>query len=279
MDAAAKRRSDIPSAFGALLRHWRSLRRQSQLELALSTNVSQRHLSFLESGRAQPSRAMVLRLAEALNVPIRERNALLHAAGFSAVFNRTGLSEPAMAPVRDALELMLGHHDPYPALVVDRDWNLLMANGALQRLLGLAGNPESMFATVCGDGPRNVYRLSFHPAGLRPFIANWDEMAAHLLQRLARETAATGSDTGHALLEELLAYPDIPDQWQGVVMDEPLNPVLPLELTLGGLHLRLFSVIATFGTPQDVTTDELRIESFFPADDATARALRGMADN
>lgn len=272
-----QRRQSVPSAFGGLLRHWRASRRQSQLELALATDVSQRHVSFLESGRARPSRAMVMRLAEALDVPIRERNALLHAAGFSAAFSRSDLSAPAMAPVRDALRFMLDHHEPYPAIVVDREWNLVMTNTGLPRLFGLVGDLEEAVAATCGDGPANVYRLTFHPAGLRPYISNWSQVAPHLLQRLMRQATDTGSEASQALLEALLADPSLPRQWGGPAFDEPLEPVLPLELSVAGHALRLFSVISTFGTPQDVTTDELRVESFFPADETTARVLQDLA--
>lgn len=274
---AARRRNGLPSAFGGLLRHWRTSRRLSQLELALATDVSQRHVSFLESGRARPSRGMVMRLSEALCVPIRERNALLHAAGFSAAFGRSDLSAPAMTPVREALRFMLDHHEPYPAIVVDREWNLVMTNQGLPRLFGLVGDLEQAVAATCGDRPANVYRLTFHPAGLRPYIANWSQVAPHLLQRLMRQATDTGSEASHALLEELLGDGSLPRHWGGPAFDEPLEPVLSLELAVAGHALRLFSVISTFGTPQDVTTDELRVESFFPADETTAAVLRRLA--
>lgn len=275
--AAAEVRREARPPFAQLLRGWRDARKLSQLELALGSRISQRHLSFLESGRARPSREMVLQLAEALEVPLRERNTLLTAAGFAAIYRQSDLGSPAMAAVRDALRLMLEHHEPNPATVVDRDWNLLMRNAAAQRLLGLAGDAEAIWRRVCPDGVHNVLRLTFHPEGLRPYIANFDEAAPVLLNRTRREAAACGSASLLKLLDEVLAYPGIPESWRAPDWQAPPPPVLPLELAKDGLRLRLFSTITTFGTPQDITTDELRVESFFPADAATAERLRQMA--
>lgn len=275
--AAAEVRREARPPFARLLRGWRDARKLSQLELALGSRISQRHLSFLESGRARPSREMVLQLAEALEVPLRERNTLLTAAGFAAIYRQSDLGSPAMAAVRDALRLMLEHHEPNPATVVDRDWNLLMRNDAAQRLLGLAGDAEAIWRRVCPDGVHNVLRLTFHPEGLRPYIANFDEAAPVLLNRTRREAAACGSASLLKLLDEVLAYPGIPEAWRAPDWQAPPPPVLPLELAKDGLRLRLFSTITTFGTPQDITTDELRVESFFPADAATAERLRQMA--
>ncbi len=250
---------------------------RSQLELALDTAVSQRHLSFLESGRARPSRHMVLHLAEALDVPLRERNALLRAAGYSDLFRQRDLDSADMAPVRQALELMLSHHEPNPALVVDRDWNVLMTNTALERLIGLVGDLEQFWQQTCGDGPRNIMRLTFHSAGLRPLLANWADVAPVLLLRLQREAAATGSPLLNSLLEELHADPDIPRHWREPDLDQPLPPVIPLVVSVHGASIRLFSMISTFGTPQDITTDEVRLETFFPADPDTATLLQALA--
>lgn len=274
---AAEVRREARPPFARLLRTWRDARKLSQLELALASRISQRHLSFLESGRARPSREMVLQLAEALEVPLRERNALLTAAGFAAMYRETDLAAVAMAPVREALELMLAHHEPNPATVVDRDWNLLMRNAAARRVLGLAGDEAALWQRVCPDGRHNVLKLIFHPAGLRPYVVNFDEAAPVLLNRTRREAAACGSVALMKLLDEVLAYPGIPDAWRVPDWQAPPPPVLPLELARDGLRLSLFSTITTFGTPQDITTDELRVESFFPADEASAALLRQLA--
>ena len=279
MDAMREGAAGAASSFGALLRQWRGMRRLSQLQLALDTDVSQRHVSFLESGRARPSRRMVLQLAETLDVPVRERNALLQAAGYSALYRHSDLTATEMAPVSAALKLLLAHHEPFPAMVVDRDWNLLDANPALGRLLAVMGDVEQTWARVCGEGPRNVMRLTFHGEGLRPLIVNWDEAAPMLLRRLQREVAATGSEAGQSLLADLYADPGIARQWQAPDLERPLEPVVPLELMLGDLRLRLFTMISTFGTPQDVTTDEIRVESLFPVDAPTRDLLRALSDD
>lgn len=266
----------LENGFGELLRQWRAARKLSQLELALQCNVSQRHISFMESGRSRPSRAMVLQLAEALDVPLRERNAILHSAGYAGVFRQRDLVAAEMAPVRDALQMMLDHHEPYPAMVVDRDWNLLMHNGMFPLLFDLIGGWEAAWQRTCGDGARNVMRLTFHSEGLRANIANWDAVAPLLLQRMRREATATCSEALGQLLRELLADPSIPREWHAPDIERALPPVLPLSITAGDLQVSLFSVISTFGTAQDVTTDEIRVESFFPADTATADLLRSL---
>jgi hypothetical protein len=219
----------------------------------------------------------VLQLSEALEVPLRERNTLLTAAGFAAMYRETELQSPAMAPVREALQLMLDHQEPNPVSVVDRGWNVLMINRAMLRVFSLAGDPTQLWQRVCGDGPHNVLKMTFHPDGFRPFIANFDEIAPELLNRTRREAAATGSQPLQQLLDEILAYPGIPEAWRAPSFETPPPPVLPLELANGQLKLKLFSMITTFGTPQDITTDELRVESFFPADAATAGVLRQLA--
>ncbi len=277
MTHAAPQTTASANGFGALLRQWRGARKLSQLELALSCNVSQRHLSFLESGRSRPSRAMVLQLAETLEVPLRERNALLQAAGYAGLFRQRDLDTTEMAPVREALRLMLDHHQPYPAVVVDRDWNLLMHNAVFPRLFELIGGWETVWQRCCGDGPRNVMRLTFHQGGLRRHIANWREVAPLMLQRLRKEAATSGSDELAALLVELGADPAIPREWHAPDIERPLPPVLPLSLDAGGAQVSLFSVIATFGTAQDITTDEIRVESFFPADKDSADLLKALA--
>lgn len=263
--------------FARLLKSWREMRKCSQLDLALTSRISQRHVSFLESGRARPSREMVLQLAEALEVPLRERNTLLNAAGFAAMYRETELKSAVMAPVREALKLMLDHHEPNPASVVDREWNLLMGNAALVRVFGLVGDVAAMWQRVCPDGAHNVLKVTFHPEGFRPYIANFDEAAPVLLNRTRREAAACGSDKLLELIDEILAYPGIPEAWRAPDWQAPPPPVLPLHLAKGDLQLKLFSMITTFGTPQDITTDELRVESFFPADAASAALLKALA--
>lgn len=264
-------------SFGALLRHWRTNRKLSQLELALESAVSQRHLSFLESGRARPSQQMVMQLSEVLEVPLRERNSLLTAAGFAPFYRERGLSERDMAPVQEALTRMLAHHDPYPAVVVDRDYDLLQENRAFTAMIGLFGEPAKVWAACCPDGRPNLLRLTFHPAGARPFIRNFDEVAPVMLQRLYRELDASHNNKALAFIEELRRDTSLPAQWITATPGAIPPPVLPLVLGRDGVELRLFSMISTFGTPYDITTDEIRVETFFPEDAATEKLLRQLA--
>jgi transcriptional regulator with XRE-family HTH domain len=261
--------------FGQLLRSARGARRLSQLQLAVEADVSQRHLSFLESGRALPSREMVLQLARALDLPLRDRNRLLVSAGYAGIYPARGLDAADMAPVRGALELLLAHHAPYPAIVVDRAWNLFMANAVVPRVFGLAGDLGAMFQRVCGSGPHNVLALLLHPDGLQPFIRNFEQVAVPLLARTARE--AVEHPHVQRVLDEVLRYPTIPARWRSLDPLRSALPVLPTELAMGGRVLRLFSMMTTFGTPLDVTTDEVRVESFFPADAASEALLRALA--
>jgi transcriptional regulator with XRE-family HTH domain len=251
--------------FKTVCRHWRQFRKLSQLDLALAANVSQRHVSWLETGRSRPSREMVLRLSEAMEVPLRARNTLLQAAGFSAAYQESGLDEATMAPVLDALNRVLEHHEPLPAIVVDRCWNVRRQNRASQRLLGALGDRTPLMK-ASGD-MLNLALLTLHPDGLRRMISNWEQAAPAFVRRLQSEARAAGDP---AVREQLQSYIELAGP---VVDDAPLTdgllPVLPLTLNLGGVTLSLFSVISTFGTPQDITTDELRIEAFFPADEAT----------
>ncbi|TAM11589.1 MAG: XRE family transcriptional regulator [Nevskiaceae bacterium] len=263
--------------FGDLMRRWRSTRKFSQLDLALTAGVSQRHVSFLESGRAAPSREMVQQLGEALDVPLRERNHLLLAAGFAPVFQERSLDHPDMAAVLDALRITLKHHEPNPAIVVDRNWNLLMANAAFERAFAVLGDLEAMWPRVCPDGKRNVLKLTFHPDGVREHIVNWREMALLMLLRTRREAESRANSVLAALVDEILDYPGIPRRWRLQDWHQAPPPILPLEFAVGDVCLRLFSMIATFDTAQDVTADELRIESFFPADDDSAAMLRSLA--
>ncbi len=263
------------SAFGLQLRHWRRQRRLSQLALALESEVSQRHVSFLESGRARPSRNMALQLAETLELPLRERNHFLAAAGYAPVYSYRSLDDRDMAPVRQALDLLLRHHEPFPAIVVDRHWNIVTQNAAMGRVLGLLGDVDALWARVCPEGGRNIMKLTLHPEGMRPLIENFAEIGACLINRCHRE--AVGDPALQGMLDEILAYPDTPSRWRKPDFSLPNSPLLTMDLRLGQMRARLFSTITTFGTPQDVTTDELRVESIFPADDRTADMLRQLA--
>lgn len=258
--------------FPGLLKAWRRKRRLSQLELALESGVSQRHLSFLESGRANPSRGMILRLGETLEVPLRERNDWLVAAGFAPVFHARPLDDPQMRQVMDAVRAMLANHEPFPALALDRAWNVRLANRPFEWLASLLG--DDVWARV-GGAERNLMRLFFHPQGVRPLVANWPAIAPLLWQRARREAEALGGQEMKAVLAELAPHQDAATL--AGAEEVALVPVLPLEMEQGGLRVSLFTVIATFGTAQDVTADELRIESFFPADEATARLFREVA--
>jgi transcriptional regulator with XRE-family HTH domain len=254
---------------GELLRKWREYRRLSQLELALQAAVSTRHLSFVETGRAMPSREMVLHLAEQLDLPLRERNRLLLAAGYAPVYAETALDAPHMAAVRGAVRQLLAGHEPYPALMVDRAWNLVDANASVA--LFTDGVAPALLAP-----PINALRVSLHPAGMAPRIANLGEWRAHLLGRLRRQIALTAGPELAALYDELRAYPcDQPEPT--VELPGPGDVVVPLRLRHGDRTLAFFSTVATFGTPLDVTVAELAIESFFPADAATAAFLRDRA--
>ena len=259
-------------SFGALLRVWRQRRRRSQLDLALDAEVSQRHLSFVESGRAAPSREVVVRLAEQLDVPLRGRNALLLAAGYAPLYPERPLDDPAMHAAQQAVELILhAHaHAPHPALAVDRHWRLIAANASVAALL--AGVADAALLAP----PVNVLRLSLHPRGLAPQIANLPEWRAHLLERLHRQVEASADAVLAALLAELTAL-DAPPACGSVAatpMPHPLGGiVVPLQLDTALGRLSLISTTTVFGTPVEVMLSELAIEAFYPADEATAERL------
>lgn len=252
---------------GSLLRDWRSRRRLSQLDLALEASVSARHLSFVETGRSKPSRELVLQLAEHLDVPLRERNALLLAAGYAPVYGERPLGDDAMAPVRGALEQLLKGHEPFPAVAVDRQWELVSANEPALALLSDGVAPELL------EPPVNTLRVSLHPAGLAPRIVNLAEYSAHLLQLVAREAVATADPALETLYRELSGYPGVASEPHA--SDPSSSLFIPLRLRAGDdTVLNLFSTIARFGTALDATVAELSVESFFPADEQTAEALR-----
>ncbi|MGY1777323.1 helix-turn-helix domain-containing protein [Geodermatophilus sp. SYSU D00804] len=245
---------------GELLRGWRQRRRLSQLDLANDAGVSARHLSFLETGRSRPSREMVLRLAERLEVPLRERNDLLLAAGFAPAYGRRGLDSPDMAAVTRALDLVLAAYEPFPALVVDRSWELVTANASVAPLLDGA-------AAHLLEPPVNVLRLSLHPEGLALRIANLPQWRAHVLHRLGREAHLTGDPQLAALHRELAALPG------GTDRSTPDGIAVPLRIRAGDTVLSFLSTVTTFGTAVDLTAAELSVEAFLPADEATAAAL------
>jgi transcriptional regulator with XRE-family HTH domain len=257
-----------PRPVGELLRQWRERRHLSQLELALLADTSSRHLSFVETGRSRPGRDLLLRLAERLEVPLRERNHLLLAGGYAPAFGQTALDAPEMAGVLAALRQVLAGHEPYPAVVVDRAWNLVEANAAVALLVG--GADPALLAP-----PVNVLRVSLHPGGMASRIVNLGEWRAHLFGRLRRQIALTADPGLAELYDELRAYPC--DQAEPEVeVPGPGDVVVPLRLRHGDRELAFLSIMASFGTPLDVTVAELAIESFFPADPGTGSALRDL---
>ncbi len=259
------------SRVGALLREWRVRRRLSQLDLALEAGVSARHLSFVETGRSRPSAEMVLHLADQLEVPLRDRNRLLLAAGHAPVYGQRDLGEPEMGPVREMVERVLEGHEPYPAVVVDRHWGMVAANRAVALL-------TQEVAEHLLEPPVNVLRATLHPEGMAPRIENLAEWRAHLLERLGRQAVATGDPALAALHEELASYPGGPAAGS---LDVAAGEIaVPLRVWAsdggggGGGLLSFISTITTFGTALDVTVSELSIESFFPADAQTAESVR-----
>ncbi len=254
-----------PSA-GTLLREWRHRRNLSQLEVANRSAISARHLSFIETGRAQPSRQMVLLLAEHLDVPLRERNHLLLAAGFAPVFGEHSLNEDDMAPVRAALERFLSAHEPYPALVVDRRWDIVAANRGIAYIT--RGVADDLLAL-----PANALRIALHPRGLAPRISNFAEWSGYLLARLRHDIEATRDPSLEALYNELIAYPGVAIKHDRAGSQNPSDILLIHELRVDGAPLALFSTLTTFGTARDLTLAELTIEAFYPADSSTAEVL------
>src|SRR5215467_12530570 len=250
---------------GDLIREWRQRRRLSQLDLAIAANVSSRHLSFVETGRSRPTSEMILHLAEHLDVPLRDRNALLLAGGFAPAYPEHGLAEPELRAVKNALKRVLDGHEPYPAAVVNRWWELVDANAGIALFTGDV-RPELL------EPPVNVLRLSLHPDGMAPRIANLPEWRAHLLTRLHRQVAAAGDARLATLHQEIRGYPggeSAPPQATDVAV--------PLRYRHGGRELSFFSMTAVIGAPMDITVGELALESFYPADEATAGALQELA--
>jgi transcriptional regulator with XRE-family HTH domain len=249
---------------GQLFRAWREQRRMSQLELACEANISQKHLSFIESGRSAPSRDMIVHLADHLDVPLRERNTLLLSAGFAPIYRERSIDDPALVRARATVEKLLKAHEPFPALAVDRGWNMIAANAAVTALLGVVD--EQLL-----QPPVNVLRLSLHPKGLAPSIANLAEWRHHLLDRTRRQVRLTRDTALEALLSEIAAYPAPDEEVTGVPDDEI---AIPLRLRTPAGVLSFFSTVTVFGTAVEITLAEISLEAFYPADDFTAGALK-----
>jgi transcriptional regulator with XRE-family HTH domain len=257
--------------FAARLRLWRQRRGWSQLDFAGRAGISQRHLSFLELGRASPSRDMVMRLAAALDVPLRGHNALLVAAGFAPVWRETDLGAPELAQVGEALNYIMAQQEPFPAAVVDRRWKLLKANNGAVRLV------EFLVGPVGPDAEINLADALVAPDILRPYLINWAEVVRYFIRSVEVDAAADGTAETAALLERLLGYPGVRSVVEAPFDETAPAPVLPMHFRKGGVSLQLFTTIATLGTPRDITLQELRIECFFPMDQATADVLRAWA--
>jgi transcriptional regulator with XRE-family HTH domain len=259
----------MPHDVGSLLREWRERRRLTQLELALETGISARHLSFVETGRSKPGRGMVLGVAERLAIPYRERNQILLTAGYAPAFPERPLEDPSLSPVRDALDRILAAHEPYPAIAFDRGWDLVAANAAMS---SLAERVELDPALL--EPPVNVLRIGLHPRGLAPYIANLGPWRAHFLGRLAQQIAVTGDSELEELLDELRGYPGDDDGTASYDVD-PSDILGPVRVHApGGGEWSFFGMFASFDTPFEVTTSELALELLFPADQTTQQAFR-----
>ena len=257
--------------FAAALRRWRQRRGFSQLDLAGRAEISQRHLSFLELGRAMPSRDMVVRLAAVLDIPLRQQNALLLAAGFAPRWRESALAAPELAQLRLALDHIMRQQEPFPAVAVDRHWNLLQANAGMGRLVAFLLGPLPPGTKV------NLADALVAPDVLRPHLVNWPEVVRYFIRSVEADAAADGSAEAAGLLQRLLAYKDVRATLATVAGDDSTAPVLPMHFRKGEVSLQLFTTIATLGTPQDITAQELRIEAFFPVDEATATTFRDWA--
>ena len=266
-----------PTGAGPLLRRWREARRFSQLELALEAEVSARHLSFVETGRATPSREMLLTLATVLDVPLRERNVLLLAAGYAPIYGETSLNDPRMSQVRTVIEIMLESNEPRAAVAHDRYWNVLMANAAFVRLLTivLGKAPAGLSAMQLATPPRvNLLHLIFDPDSLRRVVVNWEASAKALLNQAYRRLAWARDEKLKALIDDVLKYPGVPARWREPELDAPHALILPIEFDFNGKVARMFSTVTSVATPHDVTLQDLHIEIFYPADAESAAAFQ-----
>jgi len=248
---------------GDLIKFWRKNRGLSQLDLSLVANVSSKHISFLETGRAKPSREMLILLSNAMDIPLSERNVLLSLSGYADAYSRMNIEQPEMQSVHHALRMMLDNHEPYPAVVLDWDWNIVMSNQSHQQIMDLVVKAQPDFPDSI-----NILELLFDPNGVRPFVENWDEVAYILIQRIQRERMSH-RDRHSTLLDRLMAYPDVPSSWKTHNFNKNPQPMIHLVLSLGDIHLKLFSTLASFGTAIDVTMQELIIEQYFPVDKET----------
>ena len=258
--------------FSSLLKHWRSVRRLTQIELAGDANVSARHLCFLETGRAQPSREMVQLLGSALDLPLEERNALHVAAGFMPPYSDRGLAAENLQPVRQALDFILRQQEPYPGIVIDGRWDVRIRNQASRRLFKPFHQAYEMEAGIA----ENAMHTVFHPKGLRQFILNWDEFAGQMIQILHREVAQ-GGRVAAQLLDEIMAYPGLPAEWRLPRNPAGSSPVMTMQLRKGDFRLAFFSTFTTLAMPTDAALQKLKIECFYPADAATAEKARELS--
>ena len=267
--AVSSQNQPVPkNLLGELLRHWRKLRDKNQFDLSSECGLSQRHISFIESGRSVPSRQTLLRMAQVLDVPLRDRNALLLAAGYAPAFSEAAWNSSQMQAVTRSLERMLRQHEPFPALVMDRYWNVLLTNESTPKFFNCFIDMSKR------GGPRNMLHLMFDPNGMRPFVDNWDEVASSLLQRVHSEAVGRFIDAGTKdLLAALKAYPirKTDDRMSRTSNATPMTPMIPISFRKGDIVLNYFSMVTTVGTPQTVAAQELRIESMFPADDTTEK--------
>ena len=249
--------------FGSLLRHWRDLRGKSQFDLSLDTGVSQKQISFVESGRSVPNRQALAIIAQALDIPLRDRNTLLLACGYAPIYSESDWDSVEMKSVTDALKRILRQQEPFPAMVMDRYWSVLMMNECAPRFF------NCFIDMAARQGSQNMLHFLFDPKGMRPFIANWEDVARSLFERVYRESVGRVVDEKtKALVTALLAYPDVKSEWKNPVALS-FMPVIPIGFIKDGLVLNYFSMVTTVGTPQTVAAQELRIECMFPADDTT----------
>jgi transcriptional regulator with XRE-family HTH domain len=271
----------MTTLFGEELARWRKQRKLSQLALALETDVSQRHISFLETGRAKPSRDMLLRICETLCIPLRMRNQLLSMAGFAHVYRESALNTSVMQPIAQAIDCIIDNHAPYPAIVVDRFWNIIKQNQPATIWFTKLFSDPRLQAITLGTDTVNIAELSLHPQGFRHIIENWEEVHTAFKARLRNELLASGDTEVAEKLHSWLAMSESGSTKpsKSEIITSPVIPVVPLKLRIDGQVLSLFSVISTLGTPQDITTDELRIETFYPSDEKTANYFRDLLDD
>lgn len=258
----------LKHGFGELLKNWRRVRGKSQLELALDASVSARHISFIESGRSVPSKEMVITLANALHVPFREQNILLSAAGYMPIYRETQIDSPELSVSKKALDLILKNQEPFPAVVLNRSWDIVTGNAAASSFFGF------LLAGINSPGLSNVLRLMFNPALARQYVKNWPDVAKALIYRVYRESVGGSPDSNTiALLHEISSFPGVPINWQTPDLSEPLAPLVPVIFQKENMEFHFFSVVTTLGTPQDITLQELRVECFYPVDATTEKNI------